>query len=86
MFLLVSWCVWAAHCSACLLNLQATAVIRAAPFPLPSSDLWNVTWHCGAKSCKVSCIILEKLEGETKKVGYEQLKWKKTQNTFLVQL
>lgn len=51
------------QCCPSLLILQATAVIRAAPFPLPSSDLWKVTWHCGAKSCSVSCMMLAKLQG-----------------------
>lgn len=63
-------CVWRAQCWPSLWTLQATAVIRAAPFPLPSSDFRKVTWHCGAKSCKVSCMMMEKL--------WE--KWKRTQN------
>lgn len=46
--------------SACC-NLLATAVIRAAPFPLPSSDSMNVTSHRGASSFTVSCNIQEKL-------------------------
>ncbi|TNN77539.1 hypothetical protein EYF80_012129 [Liparis tanakae] len=52
------------QCWPSLFILQATAVISAAPFPLPSSDLWKVTWHCGAKSCIVSCMMLEKLKEE----------------------
>lgn len=56
-----------AQCCPSLCILQATAVISAAPFPLPSSDLWNATWHWGAKSCSVSCMILEKLHNEEEK-------------------
>lgn len=43
---------------------QATAVIRAAPFPLPSSDSRKDTSHLGARSFTVSCMTLAKLERE----------------------
>lgn len=46
----------------CCLSRQPTAVMRAAPFPLPSSDSRKVTSHCGASSFTVWCMILEKLE------------------------
>lgn len=41
-------------------SLHATAVMRAAPFPLPSSDNRNVTSQSGASSRTVSCMIFEK--------------------------
>lgn len=50
-----------------LCNLFATAVMRAAPFPLPSSESMNVTSHWGASSLTVSCRTLEKLKGKKKK-------------------
>ena len=40
----------------------ATAVMRAAPFPLPSSDERNVMLHWGAKILAFSWRTLEKLE------------------------
>jgi hypothetical protein len=36
--------------------------MRAAPFPLPSSDSRKDTSHLGAKSFTVSCMTLAKLE------------------------
>lgn len=54
------------YCCPSFLTLQATAVISAAPFPLPSSDFRNVTSHCGAKSRSVSCIMAEKLNKQRK--------------------
>lgn len=41
---------------------HATAVISAAPFPLPSSDWRKVTSHLGESSLTVSCITEEKLK------------------------
>lgn len=41
---------------------QATAVMSAAPFPLPSSDCRKDTSHFGARSFTVSCMTLAKLE------------------------
>lgn len=41
---------------------QATAVMRAAPFPLPSSDSRKDTSHLGARSFTVACMTLAKLE------------------------
>lgn len=41
---------------------QATAVMRAAPFPLPSSDSRKDTSHFGARSFTVACMTLAKLE------------------------
>lgn len=47
--------------SSCL-SLQPTAVMRAAPLPLPSSDSRKFTSHWGASSFTVWCIIREKLK------------------------
>lgn len=41
---------------------MATAVMRAAPFPLPSSDGRKVTLHCGARALVVCWRTMEKLE------------------------
>ena len=40
---------------------QPTAVMRAAPLPLPSSESRKVTSHLGASSFTDCCMILEKL-------------------------
>lgn len=50
-------------------NRHATAVIRAAPFPLPSSDWRKDTSHLGESCFTVSCITLEKLQKEQKGTG-----------------
>lgn len=42
-------------------SLHPTAVMSAAPFPLPSSDSRKVTSQLGARSLTVWCMILEKL-------------------------
>ncbi|TNN52648.1 hypothetical protein EYF80_037158 [Liparis tanakae] len=44
------------------LTRQPTAVMRAAPFPLPSSDSRKLTLHWGASSFTVWCMNLEKLD------------------------
>lgn len=41
---------------------QPTAVMRAAPLPLPSSESRNVTSHLGARSFTVWCMTFEKLQ------------------------
>jgi len=46
--------------SSCL-RRQPTAVMRAAPFPLPSSDSRKLTLHWGASSFTVWCMNFEKL-------------------------
>lgn len=46
----------------CSRSLQPTAVMSAAPFPLPSSDSRKLTEQCGASSFTVCCMILEKLD------------------------
>lgn len=43
---------------------QATAVMSAAPLPLPSSDCRKVTSHLGDNCFTVSCMTLEKLQGK----------------------
>ena len=50
-------------------SLHPTAVMSAAPFPLPSSDSRKVTSQLGARSLTVWCMILEKLRKETTAVG-----------------
>lgn len=45
--------------------------MSAAPFPLPSSDSRKVTSQLGARSLTVWCMILEKLQKETRAVGEE---------------
>lgn len=50
-------------------SLHPTAVMSAAPFPLPSSDSRKVTSQLGARSLTVWCMILEKLRKETMAVG-----------------
>lgn len=50
-------------------SLHPTAVMSAAPFPLPSSDSRKVTSQLGARSLTVWCMILEKLPKETTAVG-----------------
>lgn len=73
--------------------LHATAVISAAPLPLPSSDWRNLTSHCGARSRNVSCMTLEKLflgekgetEGEQKRRCQHVWSWKIRTRTFLHQ-
>lgn len=55
----ICWCS-RVQCSASR-SLHPTAVMRAAPLPLPSSERRNVTSHFGAKSLTVWCITLEKL-------------------------
>lgn len=52
-------------------SLHPTAVMSAAPFPLPSSDSRKVTSQLGARSLTVWCMILEKLWKETRAVGEE---------------
>lgn len=42
---------------------QATAVMSAAPLPLPSSDCRKVTSHFGDSCFTVSCMTVEKLQG-----------------------
>ena len=42
---------------------QATAVMSAAPLPLPSSDWRKVTSHLGDSCFTVSCMMVEKLWG-----------------------
>lgn len=42
---------------------QATAVMSAAPLPLPSSDWRKVTSHFGDNCFTVSCMTVEKLRG-----------------------
>lgn len=66
---LAGWNYLTTHFYFCptLCNLFATAVMRAAPFPLPSSESMKLTSHWGASSFTVSCRILEKLEGKGKK-------------------
>lgn len=44
----------------CSLWRQPTAVIRAAPLPLPSSESRKLTSHLGASSFTVCSMILEK--------------------------
>lgn len=65
-----------------LLILQATAVMRAAPLPLPSSDWRKVTWHWGARSCSVSCMILEKLHRGDKKRPSQRWPLARSANTI----
>lgn len=43
---------------------QATAVISAAPLPLPSSDCRKVTSHLGDSCFTVSCRTVEKLQSK----------------------
>lgn len=43
---------------------QATAVMSAAPLPLPSSDCRKVTSHLGDNCFTVSCMTVEKLQGK----------------------
>ena len=62
------------QCFAASLILQATAVISAAPFPLPSSDCRKLTSQPGARSSTVSRRIPEKLEGERKRGREEERK------------
>lgn len=50
-------------------SLHPTAVMSAAPFPLPSSDSRKVTSQLGARSLTVWCMILEKLQKGTRAVG-----------------
>lgn len=45
---------------------QATAVMSAAPLPLPSSDCRKVTSHLGDSCFTVSCMTVEKLQGRTR--------------------
>lgn len=47
--------------SSCL-SRHPTAVMSAAPLPLPSSDSRKLTLHWGASSFTVWCMILEKLD------------------------
>ena len=50
-------------CASSSLWRQPTAVMRAAPLPLPSSDRRMVTSHLGASSFTVCWKIREKLRG-----------------------
>lgn len=50
-------------------SLHPTAVMSAAPFPLPSSDSRKVTSQLGARSLTVWCMILEKLQKGTTAAG-----------------
>lgn len=61
---------------------QPTAVMRAAPFPLPSSDSRKLTSHLGASSFTVCRKIREKLEKvEEKHFSYSD--WRKKLNALL---
>lgn len=72
------------YCCPSFLTLQATAVISAAPFPLPSSDFRNVTSHCGAKSRSVSFIMAEKLNKQRKERERGEISVKKLQETLFL--
>lgn len=54
------------------LKRQATAVMRAAPFPLPSSDWMRVTSQSGARSLKVSRMMVEKLMRQKRRAGVDE--------------
>ncbi|KAG9344357.1 hypothetical protein JZ751_011026 [Albula glossodonta] len=58
---------WMCQFCSCWRIRQPTAVIRAAPFPLPSSDSRKLTLHFGASSFTVWCMILEKLLAKGKR-------------------
>lgn len=55
-------------CASSSLWRQPTAVMRAAPLPLPSSDSRKLTSHFGASSFTVCWKIREKLGG--RKIGW----------------
>lgn len=56
---------------------QPTAVMRAAPLPLPSSDSRKLTSHFGASSFTVCWKILEKLRVENdRKLPLEEHGWR----------
>lgn len=57
----ISQCCRVQLCSASR-SLHPTAVMRAAPLPLPSSERRNVTSHLGASSFTVWCMNFEKLQ------------------------